>query len=355
MSAYRIPISRPNVGDEEVAAMAACVRSGRLTEGPQVEAFEAAFAAMCGAAHAVAVSNGTAALALALAAHGIGPGDEVIVPSFTFTATAGAVRTVGAEAVFADIDPITWCLDAGAAEHAVGPRTAAILPVHLYGHPADLVELRAVSRRHDLLLVEDAAQAHGATVGSQVVGGSGTACFSFHATKNITTAGEGGMVCTDDPAVAESVRAARSHGPGRLSGNHRLSEPAAACGLVQLRGFAAASARRQAIADRYASSLEAVDAPQVVGDVSHAWHKYTVAVGNDRRDDLVSHLQRRGIEARVYYRTPVHEQPAYASCRRADELKATADAARGVASLPLFAGLTDVEVDDVLHAVAQWR
>ena len=356
MSSYRIPISRPSIGEGEVAAVADALRSGRLTEGPRLATFEDAFAEFCGASHAVAVSSGTSALQLALAAHGLGPTDEVIVPSFTFAATAAAVQLAGASPVFADIDPKTWCLDPQSVEHAIGPRTAAVVAVHLFGHPADIAAIRAVGQRHGLAVLEDAAQAHGAATPEAMVGGTGTACFSFHASKNMTTAGEGGLVCTDDRELAAAIRSLRSHGfegaaGARPTGNHRMTEVAAACGSVQLRALSAGNARRAALAARYDATLRWVDPPTVAEGVTHAWHKYTVSVPGEARDALCEKLQREGVEARVYYALPLHSQERFAACRRADDLAATDRAARSVLSLPLHPGLTDAELDVVAELV----
>ncbi|MEO5679235.1 MAG: DegT/DnrJ/EryC1/StrS family aminotransferase, partial [Acidimicrobiales bacterium] len=240
------------VGNEEQEAVRAVLAGGKLAQGPKVAELEASFSLLVAGRECVAVSSGTAALHLALVAHGIGAGDEVIVPSFTFAATANAVCLAGAEPVFADIDPATYCLDPTAVAAAVTSRTAAIMPVHLYGQPADMGALRSVARRHGLLVVEDAAQAHAAADDGRPAGALGdAAAFSFYATKNMTT-GEGGMVVTADRQAARRVRLLRNQGMERpyehevVGYNLRMTEIAAAMGIVQLGRLPGFTEKRQA-------------------------------------------------------------------------------------------------------------
>src|SRR5712691_7386398 len=234
-----IPIAHPLLGAEEEDAVLAVLRSGQLTQGERVAAFERRFAELCQVQEAIAVSSGTAALHLALIAHEIGYGDEVITTPFSFAATANAILLVGATPVFVDIDPDTYNIDPVCVEAAITPRTKAILPVHLYGNPCDMQRLEAIARANHLVIIEDACQAHGASIKGKPVGGFGTGCFSFYATKNITT-GEGGMVTTNDPVIAERVRLLRSHGQQErykhhaLGYNLRMTELQGALGVVQV-------------------------------------------------------------------------------------------------------------------------
>ena len=350
-----IPIARPVMGTEERAAVLEVLDSGRLVSGPRVERFEQECARAFGAAHAVALNTGTAALQAALAAHGVGPGDEVVVPGFSFFATASAVLAAGATPVFADIDPGTYCLDPAAAAAAVTERTAAILAVHLYGHPAALRDLRSLCGGRGLLLLEDAAQAHGAALDGDPVGAQGTVCFSFHAGKNMTT-GEGGLVLTGDADVADRLRLLRNQGmraPGShevLGGNLRMTEIAAAIGLVQLSRLAEGNARRADHARTYSGELRGVGLPSVEAGATHAWNQYTIRAPG-RRDDLVAALLRSGIEARVYYPRPMHREQALADRHAQVHLPVAEAAADQVLSIPVHPQLTAQDLGCVVAAV----
>ncbi len=352
-----IRISQPLMGPEEREAALAVLASGQLAQGPHVAAFEEAFAAFVGAPYAVAVSSGTAALHLALLAHGIEPGDEVIVPAFTFAATANAVALCGARPVFADVREHDLNLDPVEVERAVTPRTRAVVPVHLYGAPAPLPELRALCVRHGLALIEDAAQAHGAAIGGERIGARGTACWSFYATKNITTGGEGGMVTTDDAGVAERVRVLRNQGERqryvteRPGYNYRMTEMGAAIGLAQLRKLEDWIERRRANAAALTSGLRGVAPLPEAPDVTHAYHQYTVRVPGGRRDALLARLRAQGIEAAVFYPAPVPRLPAYAEAWRGTSFPVAERAATEVLSLPVHPGLSDADLRAIIDAV----
>jgi dTDP-4-amino-4,6-dideoxygalactose transaminase len=285
-------------------------------------------------------------------AAGIGRGDEVVVPSFTFAATANAVALTGATPVFADIDAYTFCLDPAAVAASVTPRTAAIMPVHLYGQPARWPELADISSRHGLLLVEDAAQAHAAMYDSVPVGALGdVAAFSFYATKNMTT-GEGGMVVCRDQATARRVRLLRNQGmearyhnevPGL---NNRMTDLAAAIGRVQLRRLPRWNDERRVVAAAYTKRLEGVVTPYVMPEANPVWHQYTIRT--TRREALHTALDAAGIDAAVYYPIPTHRLPAYDLDL---DLPETERAAREVLSLPIRPGLTDPQLSRVVNAV----
>ena len=257
-----IPIVKPHISDEEKDAVLQVLTSGNLVQGAVTQQFEEAFAAFCGAQHAVATSSGTTALHLALLAHGIGPGDEVITTPFTFIASANSVLFCGAKPVFADIEPDTYNIDPNKVEKAITSKTKAIMPVHLYGNPADLRALAEIAERHGLTIIEDAAQAHGATAYGQRVGSVNTACFSFYATKNLIT-GEGGMVTTNDDAIADKLRLLRSHGSREryrheiLGYNFRTTDLHSAIGLAQLHKLPEWNSRRQANAALLTERLSA--------------------------------------------------------------------------------------------------
>ena len=348
-----ISVASPQVGDEERAAVDAVMRSGMLAQGPEVAAFEAEFAAHVDGRTCVAVSSGTSALLLGLLAAGVGAGDEVIVPSFSFAATANAVRLAGADPVFVDIEPEHFAVDPAAVAAAIGPRTAAIMPVHLYGHPAAMPELAALAARHGLLLVEDAAQAHLAALDGRPVGSFGqVAAFSFYPTKNMTC-GEGGIVVCDDEAVARGVRLLRNQGMERRYANEvvgynaRMTDLAAAIGRVQLRKLPGWTTDRRRHAAALSDGLTgAVGVPPVAVGADPVWHQYTIRVPH--RDAVVDALAADGVGAGVYYPTPIHRLPAYDLDL---DLPETRRAAAEVLSLPVHPGLDPADVDHVITAV----
>jgi len=354
----RIPIARPFFGDEEKREVLAVLDSGQLVQGVWVERLERAFAELHGARYAVATSNGTTALTAALMAHGIEPGDEVIVPSFSFFATASSVLAAQARPVFADVDASTFTLSVAAARAAMTSRTRAILPVHLFGHPADRPALADLCAAHGLLLLEDAAQAHLAAIDGRPVGSSGTAAFSLYASKNATS-GEGGMVLTDDAAVYERLRRIRNHGRSiaddhqLLGFNFRMTNLCAAVGLPQLARLPAWTQRRIEHAAFFTRELRNVETPTVRQGYRHVFHQYTVRAPLGRnRDDLVAELRRAGIDARVYYPRPIHRQPIIQRLGLGDvDLPVTEALCRTVFSLPVHPHLTPDELDFVASSV----
>ena len=351
---HRVDAVRVVMGPEETAAVNRVLASGSLVQGAEVAAFEDEFAKLVDSRTCVAVNSGTSALHLALLASGIGPGDEVVVPSFTFAASANAVAMTGARPVFADISPDTFCLDPASLAAVIGPRTSAVVPVHLYGQPADMTEISAVAGRHGLLVLEDAAQAHAASHGGQPVGALGdVAAFSFYATKNMTT-GEGGMVVCADETVARRVRLLRNQGMERryeneVAGlNNRMTDLAAAIGRVQLTRLADWNDRRRSVAARYDAGLLGVVTPVTRPGNVHVFHQYTVRVAN--RDAVLEAVTGAGVAAAVYYPTPTHRLPAYAT---GDDLPETERAAREVLSLPVHPRLEDRDVDRVVEVVSE--
>jgi dTDP-4-amino-4,6-dideoxygalactose transaminase len=344
------------IGEAEIDAAAAVLRSGRLTAGPQVEAFEDEFAATVGARHASAVSSGTTALELALRALDVGPGDQVIVPSFTFIATANAVRLTGAEPVFADVDPVTFCVSADTVEALIGPRTVAVVAVHLYGNLADPVGLAGLCHRHRLALVEDAAQALGAATETTPAGSLGSiAAFSFYPTKNITT-GEGGMITTFDQQLADRVALLRNHGSRRryehemVGTNARMTEMAAAIGRVQLGRLEGWQEQRTRNAHSYDAALSGVVAtPQVAEGTRHAYHLYTIRCHD--RGATIGALADAGVGYGIYYETPCHRQKPYLEAGAV--LPVTDRLAADVVSIPVRPDLTEAEREIVIDAVSR--
>jgi perosamine synthetase len=349
-----IPIARPVLGDEEKAAVWSAMEKGQLAQGARVHEFEKQFAEFVGAPFAVATSNGTTALHLALLAAGIGPGDEVITVSFTFTATVSSILHAGATPVFVDIDEDSFTMDPALVEAAITPRTRAIMPVSLYGHPADMPAIAAIAERHDLLVLEDASQSHGAEIGGRRSGSWDTATFSFYPTKNMTT-GEGGMITTDRFELAERARLLRQHGireqyrPEMLGFNFRMTDIGASIGLAQLAKLPAANGRRQAIAHRYDERLNGVRTPSRRPGTDHVFHQYTLRV--PKRDEFAKRLAECGVETRVYYPVPCHRQVPFQGLANGVNLPITDRLTEEILSIPVHPALTDEEVSTVIEAV----
>ncbi len=366
-----ISIASPLLGTEEKDAVFQVLLSGQLAQGVRVAAFEQGFAEICNVEEAVAVSSGTAALHLALLAHGIGPGDEVITTAFSFAATANVILLVGATPVFVDIEPDTYTIDPALVERAITARTKAIMPVHLYGHPCNMKRLCQLAASHNLAMIEDACQAHAATIDGKPVGSFGTGCFSFYATKNITT-GEGGMVTTNDPAIAERVRLLRSHGQRErykhhtLGYNLRMTELQGALGVVQVEKLQRFTEQRIAHATFLTEQLHGVvQTPVTRPGYRHVFHQYTICISNSRgnRNEWVNQLRDRGIGTAVHYPTPIHKQPFYqqnldkyrfiSESEPSGEasLPVTEAAARQVLSLPVHPALSEEDLATVAREV----
>lgn len=351
-----IPIAQPLIGREEQEAVLEVLASGHLAQGPRVAAFERAFAQYVGTRHAVAVANGTAALVVALQAHGVGPGDEVVTTPFSFIATATSILACGARPVFADVDPDDLNLNPEAVERALSPRTKAVVAVHLYGHPARIAELAELCSRRGLALIEDAAQAHGAAHRGRRVGSFGTGCFSFYPTKNMTT-GEGGMITTDDDEVAARARQIRDHGQSsryrhELFGlNWRMTDLAAAIGLAQLGKLEAWNERRIRNAAVLSSGIRGVHTPYTREGDRHVFHQYTIRVPHGR-DRLRAVLESSGIGTAVHYPLPIHRQPLFVRLGYGSESYPVAEeAAEEVLSLPVHPALTDDDLARIVEAV----
>ena len=342
-----IPVVRPDIGEEEVEAVSAVLRSGMMAQGRRVAELEERWAAFIGVDHAIAVSNGTVALMAIFSGLGLGPGDEVITVSHTFNATVSAILFTGATPVFVDIEPDTYLMDASRIEAAVTPRTRAICPVDLFGLPADRDAIVAIADRHGLAIVEDSCQAHGALFGGKPVGGFGHGAFSLYGTKNMTT-GEGGLITTDDARMADWLRLYRNQGMREryhheiLGYNLRLTDIAAAIGLVQFEKLERNTARRRAIAQRYDEGLagSGITAQAVPAGRTHVYHQYTVDVG-DARDQIVADLTEAGIGTGIFYPIPVHRQAYIVERGITADLPATDRAAARSLSLPMYPGLSE--------------
>jgi perosamine synthetase len=355
----RIRLACPDVGAEEIEAVTRVLRTPVLTNGPETEAFEREFAAHHGAAHGVAFASGTVALAALFSALGIGPGDEVVVPSLTFVSSATSIVHAGARPVFADVEPDTFNIDPADVAHRLGPRVKAILAVHYGGQAADLAELLTLAESAGVVVLEDAAEAHGARYRGRHVGTWGAAgMFSFTPTKNITT-GEGGMLTTDDEALAHRLRLIRNHGQtgpyehSILGWNWRITEMQAAMGRSQVAKLDGIMARKAILADELDRRLEKVDGvqpPLVRADRDHVHMLYTVKLDSARhRDAVMESMLRRGIETRVYF-PPVHRQPIFAGT--ASDLPVTDDLSGRILSVPIHSRLSPGEVAEVADALA---
>lgn len=346
-----IILSRPSIGEAEKAAVLEVLDSGMLASGERVRAFEAAFAEVCGTDHAVAVGSGTAALHVGLMAMGVGPGDEVIVPSFTFAASANSIRMVGATPVFADIDPVDYTIHADRIEPLINSKTKAIMPVHLYGQMAPMGVIATLAGEHGIEILEDAAQAHLAESDGLVAGAAGNVgAFSFYPTKNMTT-GEGGMITTSDAEVAEQARWLRNQGMAeryvhKIVGiNERMTEIEAAIGLVQLTKLAGWTDRRREIATLYQSRLDpALGLPVERSGARHVYHQFTIApVDRERVRDA---LRAAEIGHDVYYPKATHQQDPYLG--PAYDLPVTEEMVERVVSIPVRPDLTDEEIETIV-------
>ncbi len=349
------------IKSEVEAAISRVVESGRYILGPEVENFEKDFAEYVGARFCVGVNSGTSALQLALMAAGVGVTDEVIVPANTFFATAETVSTAGARPVFVDADSVAYTIDVSKIENAVTARTRAIIPVHLYGQPADLDPIFEIARRHNLIVIEDAAQAHGAEYKGRRVGALGDiGCFSFYPAKNLGAYGDAGAIVTDDDMVARRLRLLRDHGSDRkyyheiVGYNFRLETLQAAVLTVKLRHLESWTRLRRHHAAQYHELLKtsSLVLPRELEYSRHVYHLYVVQ--SDRRDELQRKLAAAGVQTGIHYPVPIHLQPAYSSLGyRAWDFPETEKQSQRVLSLPMFAELTDGQINLVVEALKQ--
>ena len=359
-----IPISVVKLDEEAERLAVEVIRSGILAQGPMVARLEREFADLVGVEHAVAVSNGTIALVAALQVLDLQPGDEVVTSPFTFVATLNAILEAGATARFADIREEDFCVDPEALESAIGPRTKVLMPVHLYGQPADMISIAPLASRHGLSLVEDTAQSLGATIDGRGAGSFGLGTFSLYATKNLTT-GEGGMITTNDGALADRLRVLRNQGMRQryqyevVGHNYRLTDLQAALGIPQLATYGGNVKRRKDNAARLSAGLADIPGlrlPTELPGRSHVWHQYTVLVTQDApisRDELVARLTEQGVGCGIYYPKTVYDYECYRHHPRvvADPAPVTDRVVRQCVSLPVHHHLSDSDLDRVVEAV----
>lgn len=348
-----IPIAKPLLEEEEKRAVLEVLNSGMLAQGKQVAQFEAEFAQFIGVKHAIATSNGTTALHTALLAHDIGAGDEVITTPFSFVATANTIRITGAIPVFVDIEESTYNLDPKLIEPAITPRTKAIMPVHLFGLPANMGALTTIAKKHNLIIIEDACQAHGAEYQNQKVGSFGTGCFSFYPTKNMTT-GEGGIITTNDDKIAKTARLLREHGSEKryyndiVGYNYRMTDIAAAIGREQLRKLPKFNEQRKSNAQYLTRQLQNIFGiicpPQ---DPGHVFHQFSIRITlpfPKSRDEVLAHLTQKEIGSAIFYPIPIHRQKAYPQWQH-HRFPVTERIASEILSLPIHPLVTHSDLD----------
>ncbi len=357
-----IPIAKPIIGEKEKQLVMEVLSSGVIAQGPKVKEFEKQWAEYNGVKHAIAVSSGTAALHVALLAHGIGPGDEVITSPFTFIASANSILYCGAKPVFADIDEKTYNISPEKLNEKITRKTKAIMPVHLYGQCADMKAIMEIAEDHDLAVVEDACQAHGAELNGKKAGSYSTGAFSFYPTKNMTT-GEGGIITTDDDALSERMRMLREHGSKAryhheiLGYNYRMTDIAAAIGIAQLERLPSYNETRIGNASYLNKKLAGIDGiitPYVMKGAEHVYHQYTIRVTSDsglERDAFTKMLSEKGIGTGIYYPIPVHKQAVYQRLGYSDKLPSAEKMASEVLSLPVHPSVSTKDLEYIAEII----
>ena len=360
VSNIKVPIAKPIIGDEEIENVVEVLKSGMIAQGPKVEEFEQKFADWVGAAYGIAVTSGTEAYNTALLACDIGPGDEVITTPFTFIASGNSIVYTGAKPVFADIDLKTYTLSPDAIEDAITENTKAIMPVQLYGQSAEMDKINEIAEKYGLIVIEDAAQAHGATFKGQKVGSMGDmSCFSFYPTKNMTTS-EGGIITTDDEELADNARMFRAHGAtvryhhNAIGYNFRMTDISAAIGLAQLEKIDGFNEKRIANAEYLNKGLADVDGvitPYCADGSKHVYHQYTIRVEKADRDDWVDIINDCGVGTGIHYPIPLYNQPIYKALDFEGYCPNAELAADNVISLPVHPSLTQEDLDLVIDAV----
>lgn len=347
-----IPVAKPILGKEEIREVGKILRSGKLVQGEYVEKFEKEFAKFCGVDFAIATSSGSTALYTSLLASEIGSGDEVITTPFSFIATANSIISARAKPVFVDIDPRTFNINPKLIEKAITKRTKALLVVHLFGLPADMNQILKIAKRFKLQVIEDSAQAIGADINGKKVGSFGVGCFSFYATKNLTT-GEGGMITTSNKSVADKARLIRNHGMTKryfndyFGFNFRMTEIQAAIGIVQLKKLAQFNTSRALISKYFNKHLKNVAAPFTPANFKHAFNQYTIRVAKKSRDEILKKLRKNGIWAEIYYPVPIHKQRIYKDLVK-EGFPETEKASEEVISLPIHPSLKKSDLNKIV-------
>ena len=349
-----IPISKPALDDTEIEAIKSVLDSGMLAQGKLVERFEESFAGYIGTKFAIATNSGTSALHTALASLGVKEGDEIITTTFSFIATASCILMQNAKPVFVDINQKTYNIEPHRIEQKITERTKAIIPVHLYGQPCDMGKIMEIAENHNVFVIEDAAQAHGAEYKGKKAGGFGdVGIFSFYPSKNMTT-GEGGMLTTNNEEIAEKARMIRNHGQTErymheiIGYNYRMTNIAAAIGIAQLKKLDGLNERRIRNAEYYNKKLEAVEMPFVAEGVKHVFHQYTIRVKN--RERFLKHLEKNEVGYGIYYPIPIHKQPLFKEYNKI-KLEIAEKASEEVVSIPVHPALSDEERKYIVEVI----
>ncbi len=358
----KINIASPQIGKEEIKAVTDVLKSGMLAQGKKVQEFEENFAKFIGVKHAIATSNGTTALEIVLRAHDIGPGDEVITTPFTFIASANSILYVGAEPIFVDIKEDTFQIDADKIEKAITKKTKAIMPVHLFGSASDMTKIMAIAKKHKLVVIEDACQAHGVTWKGKHVGSFGTGAFSLYATKNMTT-GEGGMITTDSKEIDEKARLLRDHGSkvkyhhDILGYNYRMTDIEAAIGIEQLKKlnrFNQLRIKNATYLNKNLSKIKGIVVPQAEKQSNHIYHLYTIRITPDfplKRDELMAKLAEKSIGSAINYPMAINEQKLYRDLGYKPNTPIAAKVSKEVLSLPVHPGLKQKDLDNIIKVM----
>ena len=362
MADIKVSIASPIIEDEEINAVIEVMKSGMIAQGPKVIEFEEKFAEYVGAKYGIATNSGTSALHVSLLAAGIGEGDEVITTPFTFAATGNSVLYTGAKPVFVDIDPETFTIDPTKIEEAITEKTKAIMPVQLYGQAADMDAIVKIAKKHDLIVIEDAAQAHGASYKGDKVGVLGDmACFSFYPTKNMTTS-EGGMITTNNKEFAENAKVFRAHGSAVkyhhdvLGYNFRMTDIGAAIGIEQLKKIDSFNDKRIANAaylNEGLADVECIETPVVKEDYKHVYHQYTIKIADGKRDQFLDYLLENGIGTGVYYPIPLYKQVLYTEMGYNQSLPITEEIVDEVLSLPVHPNLSKEDLDLIIKVIKE--
>ena len=363
MADIKVSIASPVIEEEEINAVIEVMKSGMIAQGPKVIEFEDEFAKYVGAKYGIATNSGTSALHVALLAAGIGEGDEVITTPFTFAATGNSILYTGARPVFVDIDPETFTIDPAKIEEAITDKTKAIMPVQLYGQSADMDAIMKIAKEHDLIVIEDAAQAHGAEYNGEKVGNLGDmACFSFYPTKNMTTS-EGGMITTNNEEFLENAKVFRAHGSATkyhhdvLGYNFRMTDIAAAIGLEQLKKIDSFNDKRIANAKYLNEGLKdigSIETPVVKDGCKHVYHQYTIKIKDGKRDELSDYLIENGIGNGIYYPIPLYDQVLYKELGYDQSLPVTEEIVEEVLSLPIHAKLVEEDLDYIVKTIKEF-
>lgn len=362
MADIKVSIASPIIEDEEINAVIEVMKSGMIAQGPKVIEFEEKFAEFVGAKYGIATNSGTSALHVALLAAGIGEGDEVITTPFTFAATGNSILYTGAKPVFVDIDSETFTLDPSKIEEAITDKTKAIMPVQLYGQAADMGPIMEIAKKHDLIVIEDAAQAHGALYNGSKVGALGDmACFSFYPTKNMTTS-EGGMITTNNKEFAENAKVYRAHGSAQkyhhdvLGYNFRMTDIGAAIGIEQLKKIDSFNEKRinnAAYLNEGLADVEGVETPVVKDGFKHVYHQYTIKIADGKRDQFSEYLLENGIGNGIYYPIPLYDQVLYTNMGYDQALPVTDEIVKEVLSLPVHPDLSKEDLDLIIKVVKE--